>query len=84
MDDPHAPATKGDLRELGEQLRSESKADLKEVEERLQKQLQELGEQLRSEFQHGFDDLKETFRDAQTELLKVFYSFAESNQTRQG
>ena len=44
--------------------------------------LRELGEQLRSEFPHGFDDLKETLRDAETKLLKAFYSFAESNQTR--
>ena len=27
---------------------------------------------LRSEMQHAFDDLKETFRDTQTELLKAF------------
>ena len=56
MNNGHEPATKADL--------------------------QQLGEQLRSEFQDGFDDLKETMRDGQTELLKVFYSFAESNQAR--
>ena len=39
-------------------------------------------EQLRSEFQHGFDDLKETMRDMQTEMLKAFYNFAESNNKR--
>ena len=38
--------------------------------------------QLRSEFQHGFDELKETMRDVQTELLKAFYNFAESNTKR--
>jgi len=37
---------------------------------------------LRSEMSHQFDDLKGTFRDSQTELLKAFYSFAESNQKR--
>jgi len=37
---------------------------------------------LRSEFQHGFDDLKETLRDTQTELLKAFYSFTTTNQQR--
>ena len=37
---------------------------------------------VRSEFQHGFDDLKEAMRDIQTELLKAFYSFAESDQAR--
>jgi hypothetical protein len=41
-----------------------------------------LGEQLRSEFQHGFDDLKETLRDVQTELLKAFYAFAQSTDAK--
>jgi hypothetical protein len=37
---------------------------------------------LRSEMNHQYDDLKETIRDVQTEMLKAFYSFAESNQKR--
>jgi hypothetical protein len=37
---------------------------------------------LRSEMNHQFDDLKETFRDSQTELLKAFYAFTESNRQR--
>jgi len=37
----------------------------------------ELG-RTRSEFRHEYDDLKETVRDVQTELLKAFYSFAQS------
>jgi hypothetical protein len=37
---------------------------------------------VRSEFDHGFDDLKETLRDVQTEMLKAFYNFAESNNNR--
>ena len=41
-----------------------------------------LGEQLRSEFQHGFDDLKETMRDMQTEMLKAFYGFAQSTDAK--
>jgi len=44
--------------------------------------LDRLGEQLRSEFQHGFDDLKETLRDVQTELLKAFYAFAQSTDAK--
>jgi hypothetical protein len=52
MENGHEPATKADLTQLGDQLRSE--------------------------FQHGFDDLKETLRDVQTELLRAFYSFAQS------
>ena len=31
---------------------------------------------LRAELGHSFDDLKESFRDAQTELLKAFYNYA--------
>ena len=34
--------------------------------------------QLRTEMQHQYDDLKETLRDVQTELLKAFYNFAQS------
>jgi hypothetical protein len=39
-------------------------------------------EQLRSEFHHGFDELKEAFRDSQTELLKAFYGFAQSTDAK--
>jgi hypothetical protein len=35
-----------------------------------------------SEMQPTHDDLKEAMRDMQTELLKAFYSFAESDQAR--
>ena len=37
---------------------------------------------LRSEIQALRDELVEVFRDGETRLLKVFYSFAESNQKR--
>jgi hypothetical protein len=67
MEDLNSPATKGDLQQLAAQIRSES---------------QEIAAQLRSEFQHGFDDLKEAMRDNQTEMLKAFYSFIQSNQER--
>jgi peptidoglycan hydrolase CwlO-like protein len=45
-------------------------------------EIKETAEQLRSEFQHGFDDLKETMRDGQTELLRAFYSFAQSTDAK--
>ena len=67
MEDLNSPATKGDLQELATQLRTE---------------FQQGVTQLRSEFQHGFDDLKEAMRDNQTEMLKAFYSFIQSNQER--
>jgi len=55
-----------------------TKADL----EQLRADMNQNDAMLRSEFQHGFDDLKETLRDTQTELLKAFYSFTTSNQQR--
>jgi hypothetical protein len=63
MENGHEPATKADLQELGQQLRSEIRDNV---------------EQLRSEFHHEFDDLRESFRDGQTELLKAFYNFAQT------
>jgi hypothetical protein len=56
-DELNTPATKADLEQLCSDLRSEMK---------------ELGDRLSSERQHGFADLRETFRDGQTELLKAF------------
>jgi multidrug resistance efflux pump len=46
------------------------KADVAATNDRL--------EMLRSEFHHSFDELKETMRDGQTELLRAFYSYAQS------
>jgi hypothetical protein len=34
---------------------------------------------VRSEMQHSFDHLTETMRDGQTELLKAFYGYTQSN-----
>jgi hypothetical protein len=68
------PATKQDI----QQLRSEFQHGLGEVRSEFQHGLG----QVRSEFQHGFDDLKETIRDSQTEMLKAFYNFSESNNKR--
>ncbi|MCX6626225.1 MAG: hypothetical protein NTW28_01160 [Candidatus Solibacter sp.] len=38
--------------------------------------------QLRSEMQHHFDDLKETMRDGQTEILKAFYGYAQTTDAK--
>jgi hypothetical protein len=59
-------------------LRAELKQDIASVRTELKQDI----EQNRSEFQHGFDDLKETLRDVQTELLKAFYSFAQSTEVK--
>ena len=61
MENGDRPATKQDITEFRNELRTE---------------IRQTGEQLRSEFQHGFDDVKETMRDMQTELLKACYGFA--------
>lgn len=39
-------------------------------------------QQLRSEFHHEFDELRETMRDVQTEMLRAFYSYAQTNDER--
>jgi predicted nucleic acid-binding Zn-ribbon protein len=51
-----------------------TKGDVADLSERL--------EMLRTEVQHGYDDLREAIRDSQTEMLKAFYSFAQSNSKR--
>ena len=72
--DGHEPATKQDLADVETRLRQEMTA----VESRAN----ERHEMLRSELHHAFDHLREDMRDIQTELLKAFYSFTESNQQR--
>ena len=74
MDEPNAPATKGDLAGF--------RAELKQDVAGLRAELRQDVEQSRSEFNHGFDDLRETLRDVQTELLKAFYSFAQSTEVK--
>lgn len=39
-------------------------------------------EQLRSEMQHQYDDLKETMRDVQTEILKAFYGYTQTTDAK--
>ena len=68
--DRNAPATKGDLQDL-ESRQSERLQDLEARQN-------ERHEMLRTEMGHSFHDLKEDFRDAQTELLKAFYNYAQS------
>ena len=74
-----AEQLRSELHDSTEQLRSE----LQHSTEQLRSEFHDSTEQLRSEFHHSFDELKENLRDTQTELLKAFYSFAESNQKRQ-
>jgi cob(I)alamin adenosyltransferase len=74
MNNGHEPATKQDIAEL--------KVELKQNIAELNSELKQDVAMIRSEMQHTHDDLKETMRDIQTELLKAFYSFAESDQAR--
>jgi hypothetical protein len=67
MDDRNAPATKGDLADLA--------ARLADVDAHLNERI----EILRTEVPHGYNDLRETLRDSQTELLKAFYSFGQTS-----
>ena len=39
-------------------------------------------EQLRSEVHHGYDDLKETMRDVQTEILRAFYGYTQTTDAK--
>ena len=74
MEADNTPATKQDIATLrsGMQqdiamLRSETKQDIA---------------MLRSEMQHMHDELKESMRDNQTELLKAFYGFAQNTDVK--
>jgi ElaB/YqjD/DUF883 family membrane-anchored ribosome-binding protein len=88
MENGHEPATKADL----EKLRSATKSDLEKLQsdlEKLQSDLEQFRsatksdlEQIRSEFQHGFDELKETVRDGQTEILKAFYGYTQTTDAK--
>jgi hypothetical protein len=72
-DDRNDPATKADITTVNgriDMLRSDVNELRSDVNQRI--------DMLRSEFQHSFDELKETMRDAQTELLKAFYNYAQS------
>jgi hypothetical protein len=55
-----------------------TKGDLADLESRINERY----DMLRAEVQHGYNDLRETLRDSQTELLKAFYSFGQSNSKR--
>ena len=68
--DRNAPATKGDLQDLGARLQD------------LEARQNERHEMLRAEMGHSFDDLKQTFRDSQTELLKASYNYAQSTDIK--
>jgi hypothetical protein len=65
--DRNTPATKGDLQDLKDELKGE---------------MQSLKDELKGDMQSLKDDLVEAFRDGQTEMLKAFYSFAQSTDAK--
>ena len=76
MENDHEPATKADLAEVKTELAA-VRGDVVSLNQAVASVKQDV-DMLRSEVHHGYDDLKETLRDVQTELLKAFYSFTES------
>jgi hypothetical protein len=92
MENGQDPATKQDLGELRSEfkkdigeLRTELKQDIRLLQQNigeLRTELKQDMEQMRAESQHAYDDLKETMRDGQTELLKAFYSFAQTTDAK--
>lgn len=85
MEDRNAPATKGDLTDLESRL----KGDLTDLESRLNEsvnirfaKVEESIAILRSEMNHQYRELVERVSDTQTEVLRAFYSFAQTNNKR--
>ena len=75
MDNGHEPATRQDIATLRSEMHEQSTA--------LRTEMHEQSAMLRSEMQHMYDDLKEAIRDVQTEMLKAFYNYAQTNELRQ-
>jgi wobble nucleotide-excising tRNase len=72
---------KGDLTDLESRL----KGDLTDLESRLNENVANLNESiaiLRSEMNHQYRELVERISDTQTEVLRAFYSFAQTNNKR--
>jgi hypothetical protein len=78
MEDRNAPATKGDLTDLESRLDERLEIRLNESIARLNESI----EILRSEMNHQYRELVERISDTQTEVLRAFYSFAQTNNKR--
>jgi hypothetical protein len=55
-----------------------TKGDLELLRGDVQRQF----DQLRAEMSHQYDDLKETLRDGQTEILKAFYGYTQTTDAK--
>jgi len=62
-----------------------TRQDLKDAIEPLKNAIEPLTQDLamlRTEMSHQYDDLKESIRDVQTELLKAFYNYGQTNDLK--
>jgi ABC-type phosphate transport system auxiliary subunit len=88
MENGHEPASKQDielLRSEMERLRSEVRSEFGQVRSEIGQVRSEVRsefEQVRSEFHHEFDELKETIRDSQTEILRAFYGYTQTTDAK--
>jgi hypothetical protein len=76
MNSLDAPATKGDLQQLGTDLRGEFRNEIQQLRTDLRGEMQQLRDELRGEMQPMYHDLVERGRDMETKLLNAFYTFA--------
>ncbi len=88
MENGHEPASKQDvevLRSDVELLRSDVRSELAQVRSEARSEFAQVRsemEQLGSEVHHGYDDLKETMRDVQTEILQAFYGYTQTTDAK--
>jgi chromosome segregation ATPase len=92
LEDPNAPATRGDIDQLRgavcgdiEQLRGAVRGEIEQLRGEVRGDIEQLRgyvEQLRAETGHQYNDLVERIADSQTALLKAFYGYAEGNNKR--
>jgi hypothetical protein len=79
--DRNAPATKGDLEDLETRLKGEISGVDSKISG-LDSKISEVETRLKGEMSEVEARLTEKMRDMQTELLKAFYGFTESVQSR--
>lgn len=83
MEDLNAPALKGDIKELRQEM-AQLGGDLRQEMAQLGGDLRQEMAQLRSEMSHQYRDVVERMDDNMTRLLKAFCDVAESNTKRIG
>jgi predicted metal-dependent phosphoesterase TrpH len=83
MDDRNAPATKGDIADSEQRIRTASKADIADSEKRLIETIRTATKaDIADSEQRLQERLVETMRDIETKLLHAFYGYAKTNDAR--